>query len=97
MSSTVSHHKQQQIGANNLMANEDQEEDGDEEEEDDEEEEEEEEQNLPIDCYVCHQSPAIYAPLGCKHRTLCKRCAMKQATGGKCKKCGQMFFQLKKH
>ncbi|KNZ54468.1 hypothetical protein VP01_293g10 [Puccinia sorghi] len=38
-----------------------------------------------INCFVCNVSLATYGPLGCLHRTLCKRCAMKQATGGKCK------------
>ncbi|KAI9600834.1 hypothetical protein H4Q26_000628 [Puccinia striiformis f. sp. tritici PST-130] len=52
-------------------------------------------ESLPINCFVCDSSFATYGPLGCQHRTLCKRCAMKQATGGKCKKCGEMFFQLK--
>ncbi|PLW34468.1 hypothetical protein PCANC_22734 [Puccinia coronata f. sp. avenae] len=51
---------------------------------------------VTINCFVCHSSLATYGPLGCLHRTLCKRCAMKQATGGKCKKCGELFFQLKK-
>jgi hypothetical protein len=43
------------------------------------------EERLPISCFVCKASVATYGPLGCQHRTLCKRCAMKQATGGKCK------------
>ncbi|POV95220.1 hypothetical protein PSTT_16380, partial [Puccinia striiformis] len=42
-------------------------------------------ESLPINCFVCDSSFATYGPLGCQHRTLCKRCAMKQATGGKCK------------
>ncbi|KAH9811827.1 hypothetical protein DFH28DRAFT_423302 [Melampsora americana] len=36
-------------------------------------------------CYICHQTPSIYAPINCLHLTLCKSCAMKQATGGRCK------------
>lgn len=39
----------------------------------------------PIDCLVCRNKPTSYAPLGCGHESLCKGCAMKQATGGKCK------------
>ncbi|KAA1106353.1 hypothetical protein PGT21_033757 [Puccinia graminis f. sp. tritici] len=52
-------------------------------------------EGLPISCFVCKSSLATYGPLGCQHRTLCKRCAMKQATGGRCKRCGELFFQLK--
>ncbi|OAV91572.1 hypothetical protein PTTG_04268 [Puccinia triticina 1-1 BBBD Race 1] len=67
----------------------------DEEEESREPSLEGDDQRLPINCFVCDSSLATYGPLGCQHRTLCKRCAMKQATGGKCKKCGELFFQLK--
>lgn len=53
------------------------------------------ERDVVIKCCVCLSSEAKYGPLGCQHLTLCKRCAMKQATGGKCKSCGGMFFELK--
>jgi hypothetical protein len=36
-------------------------------------------------CLNCSAHPIAYQSPGCKHPTLCKKCAMKQATGGKCK------------
>ena len=32
----------------------------------------------------------------CGHAILCKKCAMKMATGGKCMRCGEFFVQLKR-
>ncbi|KAI8460459.1 hypothetical protein BY996DRAFT_6723919 [Phakopsora pachyrhizi] len=52
--------------------------------------------NVTLDCLVCKSSEAIYSPIGCGHLTLCKRCAMKQATGGRCKVCKELFFELRK-
>ncbi|KAI8816143.1 uncharacterized protein EV422DRAFT_327910 [Fimicolochytrium jonesii] len=40
--------------------------------------------------------PAEYAPVPCGHRSLCKSCAMKQATGGKCRLCGGFFAEVKR-
>ncbi|KAK9721398.1 hypothetical protein K7432_003428 [Basidiobolus ranarum] len=47
-------------------------------------------------CLVCKKLPISYAPRSCGCPTLCKKCAMKQATGGKCRKCGEFFAELKK-
>lgn len=47
-------------------------------------------------CYVCHTNKSVYAPINCRHLTLCKKCAMKQATGGRCKVCKILFSELKK-
>ncbi|PRP89291.1 hypothetical protein PROFUN_02165 [Planoprotostelium fungivorum] len=47
-------------------------------------------------CLACKNNTATYSPVGCDHIVYCSSCAMKLATGGKCKQCGQMFAQLKK-
>ncbi|KAJ3100859.1 hypothetical protein HDU97_001913 [Phlyctochytrium planicorne] len=47
-------------------------------------------------CLVCHTSPISYATVPCHHPTLCKKCAMKQASGGRCKVCKQMFGELRR-
>ena len=47
-------------------------------------------------CKACHKAPIEYAPSSCRHPLFCKKCAMKVATGGKCKVCGQMFPDLKR-
>lgn len=36
-------------------------------------------------CLNCTINPIDYQAPGCKHPSLCKKCAMRQATGGKCK------------
>lgn len=47
-------------------------------------------------CLLCSTNPMEYSTVPCNHKTLCKQCAMKQATGGKCKVCHQMFSQLER-
>ncbi|KAI9175607.1 hypothetical protein H9P43_006978 [Blastocladiella emersonii ATCC 22665] len=47
-------------------------------------------------CLVCHKAPIEYGGSVCRCPTLCKRCAMRQATGGKCKSCGVLFGDLKR-
>jgi hypothetical protein len=42
-------------------------------------------------CIVCKTGTVMYAPVPCACPVYCKRCAMKMATGGKCKKCGGFF------
>mmetsp|Transcript_11972 Transcript_11972/g.18946 ORF Transcript_11972/g.18946 Transcript_11972/m.18946 type:complete len:88 (-) Transcript_11972:82-345(-) len=42
-------------------------------------------------CLYCKSVPMEFETGGCGHAAACKRCAMKTATGGKCKICGQMF------
>lgn len=47
-------------------------------------------------CFVCHKEPAAYQPDSCQCAfSYCKKCAMKCATGGKCKKCQTFFGSLK--
>ncbi|KAJ3242605.1 Intermediate filament protein [Chytriomyces hyalinus] len=36
-------------------------------------------------CLNCGENDITYETVPCRHKTLCKACAMKQATGGKCK------------
>ena len=38
-------------------------------------------------------TPATYACMPCGHIVLCKQCAMRCATGGKCKQCKQFFVE----
>ncbi|CAE7887454.1 unnamed protein product [Symbiodinium sp. KB8] len=42
-------------------------------------------------CLYCKRAPRTYETDGCGHEAACKKCAMKTATGGKCKVCGQLF------
>mmetsp|Transcript_17452 Transcript_17452/g.40725 ORF Transcript_17452/g.40725 Transcript_17452/m.40725 type:complete len:87 (-) Transcript_17452:303-563(-) len=42
-------------------------------------------------CLYCKQTEALYETENCGHLGACKKCAMKTATGGKCKVCGQLF------
>ncbi|TPX76791.1 hypothetical protein CcCBS67573_g01954 [Chytriomyces confervae] len=47
-------------------------------------------------CLNCGVNDITYETVPCRHKTLCKACAMKQATGGKCKVCNALFGELKK-
>ena len=49
-------------------------------------------------CLTCKKNPATYGPAECDDCTnvYCKRCAMKFATGGRCKKCGKLFASMKR-
>lgn len=49
----------------------------------------------PTTCLVCQTDLTCYAPLGCRHESLCRRCAMKQATGGKCRVRRRLFSVLR--
>ncbi|CAE7183567.1 unnamed protein product [Symbiodinium pilosum] len=42
-------------------------------------------------CLYCKKERRMYETDGCGHEAACKKCAMKTATGGKCKVCGQLF------
>mmetsp|Transcript_69158 Transcript_69158/g.109160 ORF Transcript_69158/g.109160 Transcript_69158/m.109160 type:complete len:86 (-) Transcript_69158:29-286(-) len=42
-------------------------------------------------CLYCKKETRQYEADGCGHEAACKKCAMKTATGGKCKVCGQLF------
>jgi hypothetical protein len=47
--------------------------------------------SLREECSVCGADQAEYTNDTCKCSHFCKKCAMKMATGGKCKECGQLF------
>ena len=50
-------------------------------------------------CLVCKKNAATYEPVSCDQsctNVYCKRCAMKFATGGRCKKCGKLFAGLRR-
>lgn len=47
-------------------------------------------------CLACKKAEIEYETASCHHKVFCKRCAMKCATGGKCKVCGELFPSLKR-
>ena len=48
-------------------------------------------------CLVCESEEASFQPICCDCAfSYCKKCAMKCATGGKCKKCNAFFGSLRK-
>jgi len=47
-------------------------------------------------CIVCHKGEITYCPDSCKCPYYCKKCAMKMASGGKCKKCGTWYASFKR-
>ncbi|GMI34849.1 hypothetical protein TrCOL_g8814 [Triparma columacea] len=50
----------------------------------------------PSTCLKCKARRIEYEAMPCGHGCLCKGCAMKMATGGKCKVCGDMFTELRR-
>ena len=47
-------------------------------------------------CIICKNGEALYQPVACDCAfTYCKKCAMKCATGGKCKKCNAFFGSMR--
>jgi hypothetical protein len=47
-------------------------------------------------CWICKKDEIVYACMPCRCEILCKKCAMKMATGGKCKQCKELFSECKK-
>ena len=47
-------------------------------------------------CLKCKVKKVEYEAVPCGHRCMCKGCAMKMATGGKCKVCGELFGELRR-
>ena len=45
-------------------------------------------------CLACKREPITYMSPVCKHPLFCRKCAMKCATGGKCKVCGTLYPSL---
>eukprot|EP00981_Chlorochromonas_danica_P009453 scaffold2708_cov158-Ochromonas_danica.AAC.1 len=46
-----------------------------------------------VNCIICAH-PAEYECFPCRCNVYCKKCAMKLATGGKCKKCKNLFASM---
>ena len=47
-----------------------------------------------VSCFFCKIEEAEYKPVPCKCFETCKKCAMKMATGGKCRICKQYFTNM---
>lgn len=47
-------------------------------------------------CLRCKKKEIVYSCVPCGCKAFCKSCAMKMATGGKCKLCGEMYSELRK-
>ena len=53
-------------------------------------------------CWICQfkgiKEPGLItmASMPCNCSIYCRKCAMKMATGGKCKKCNQFFVEFRK-
>ncbi|EWM27847.1 hypothetical protein Naga_100318g3 [Nannochloropsis gaditana] len=47
-------------------------------------------------CLACRECEISYECMPCMHAALCKKCAMKQATGGLCKQCKRPFSELRR-
>ena len=52
--------------------------------------------NDPTICWTCQKEAITYEMLPCGCAIACKKCAMKKATGGKCRKCGEWFTECRK-
>jgi hypothetical protein len=53
--------------------------------------------DVPTDaplCSACHKTGSTYETFPCRCNKFCKKCAMKMATGGKCKTCHQLFASV---
>lgn len=47
-------------------------------------------------CYACKKNSITYTCMPCRCEILCKSCAMKMATGGKCKNCHELFVECRR-
>lgn len=47
-------------------------------------------------CLGCAKHPVEFMANGCRHPLFCKKCAMKCASGGKCKVCHQWYANLER-
>ena len=45
-------------------------------------------------CYICHKKQINIRVMPCGHAYLCRRCAMKMASG-KCRKCHEYYIDVK--
>ncbi len=46
-------------------------------------------------CSVCAKGKATYRSVPCGCNTYCKTCAMKLATGGRCRTCKELYVAMK--
>ncbi len=56
-----------------------------------------EEDDVPADapiCAACQKNRSSYETFPCRCNKFCKKCAMKMATGGKCKTCHNLFASM---
>jgi len=49
----------------------------------------------PEKCVKCRKEPQTYECMPCGCQKICRGCAMKLATGGKCKSCGSFFVSCR--
>ena len=47
-------------------------------------------------CMKCMKARATHSSDPCRHYKVCAKCAMKMATGGKCKTCNNMYVSFRK-
>lgn len=47
-------------------------------------------------CLGCKKAPIEYMTSSCKHACFCRACAMKCASGGYCKVCGNLYADLRR-
>lgn len=47
-------------------------------------------------CIICEKNKREYMCMPCRCEILCKKCAMKMATGGKCRRCKELFTECKR-
>jgi len=50
---------------------------------------------VPSQCSNCSVGLAEFCNMPCGCHVFCKKCAMKMATGGKCRKCSSYFTAMK--
>lgn len=55
-----------------------------------------EDKKIPDVCLVCKKEAVMYKCYPCGCPILCRKCAMKMASGGYCKSCKQMFVELQR-
>lgn len=48
-------------------------------------------------CAVCKATPVSYVNVPCRCLKFCRKCAFKLGTGGKCKKCQEMYTNMAKY
>lgn len=48
------------------------------------------------ECVLCKKAKIEYMCMPCRCNILCKKCAMKMATGGKCRNCKELFVECRR-